>query len=397
MSSGIGQHENDKRWMRAALAEARKAEGRTGTNPPVGCVLISPNNYLIASGHTQPTGRPHAEAVALAEADNAGLMQSLKRGTAYVTLEPCAHHGKTPPCAEALRQAGIARLVYALNDPDERVNGKGIACLRAASVEILPDFMKNKALEITSGFIFNKLKNRPFFTSKIAASLDGFIAKTAGEKYWLTGDVSRRFVHDLRSRVDAVLTGSGTVLADNPQLTCRVPGVGYQPHRIILDSQARVPLSSHLVRNASDIPVIIIHGNAADKARLRALAANGVDLIHYQGNGSIKLDWLADILASRGYQHILIEAGSVLNTAFLQAGLIDRIYWLKSTEILGDGVPSVMRKIPHAGINTDATMDFGHSATYVRTSEVSLGDDNLSCWQAINSISRPCAPETEER
>jgi len=397
VSSGIGQHENDKRWMRAALAEARKAEGRTGTNPPVGCVLISPDNKLIAAGHTKPNGRPHAEAVALAEAGSAGLAHRVVGGTAYVTLEPCAHHGKTPPCAEALRDAGIARLVYALNDPDERVNGKGIACLRAASVEIASEFMTEFALDITSGFIYNKLKNRPFFTSKIATSEDGFIAKAAGEQYWLTGDVSRRFVHDLRSRVDAVLTGSGTVLADNPQMTCRVPGIGHQPHRIILDSSARVPLSSHLVRDASDIPVLIIHGDAADRTRLSALAACGVELIHCRGDGSIKLDWLAGILASRGYQHVLIEAGTILNTAFLHAGLTDRIYWLKSPEILGEGVSSVMSKIANAGINSDATMDFGPTATYVRTRSAILGGDNLSCWQSDSLITRHSAPDKEER
>ena len=397
MSSGTAQHENDKRWMRAALAEARKAEGRTGTNPPVGCVLISPDNQLIAAGHTKPNGRPHAEAVALAEAGSAGLAHKMGGGTAYVTLEPCAHHGKTPPCAEALHNAGIARLVYALNDPDERVNGKGIACLRAASVEIVSEFMAEFALDITSGFIYNKLKNRTFFTSKIATSEDGFIAKAAGEQYWLTGDVSRRFVHDLRSRVDAVLTGSGTVLADNPKMTCRVPGIGHQPHRIILDSSARVPLSSHLVRDASDIPVLIIHGDAADRTRLSALAACGVDLIHYRGDGSIKLDWLAEILASRGYQHVLIEAGAILNTAFLHAGLTDRIYWLKSPEILGEGVPSVMSKIANAGINSDATMDFGPTATYLKTSSVNLGGDNLSCWQSDSLIIRHSAPDKEER
>ena len=397
MSSGVGQHENDKRWMRAALAEARKAEGRTGTNPPVGCVLISPDNQLIAAGHTKTNGRPHAEAVALAEAGSAGLAHRVGGGTAYVTLEPCAHHGKTPPCAEALRDAGIARLVYALNDPDERVNGKGIACLRAASVEIASEFMTESALDITSGFIYNKLKNRPFFTSKIATSEDGFIAKAAGEQYWLTGDVSRRFVHDLRSRVDAVLTGSGTVLADNPQMTCRVPGIGHQPHRIILDSSARVPLSSHLVRDASDIPVLIIHGDAADRTRLSALAACGVELIHCRGDGSIKLDWLAGILASRGYQHVLIEAGTILNTAFLHAGLTDRIYWLKSPEILGEGVPSVMSKIANAGINSDATMDFGPTATYVRTRSSNLGGDNLSCWQSDSLITRHLAPGKEEQ
>jgi len=397
VSSGIGQHENDKRWMRAALAEARKAEGRTGTNPPVGCVLISPDNKLIAAGHTKPNGRPHAEAVALAEAGSAGLAHRVVGGTAYVTLEPCAHHGKTPPCAEALRDAGIARLVYALNDPDERVNGKGVAYLRAASVEIASDFMTEFALDITSGFIYNKLKNRPFFTSKIATSEDGFIAKVAGEQYWLTGDVSRRFVHDLRSRVDAVLTGSGTVLADNPQMTCRVPGIGHQPHRIILDSSARVPLSSHLVRDASDIPVLIIHGDAADRRRLSALAACGVELIHCRGDGSIKLDWLAGILASRGYQHVLIEAGTILNTAFLHAGLTDRIYWLKSPEILGEGVSSVMSKIANAGINSDATMDFGPTATYVKASCANLGGDYLSCWQFDSLITRHSDPDKEER
>ena len=372
------QHDNDRRWMRAALAEARKAEGRTGENPPVGCVLVSRENYLIATGHTNDAGRPHAEAVALAAAKKAGCAEYLKGATAYVTLEPCAHHGQTPPCAEALRDTGIARLVYALDDPDERVNGKGLACLRAAGVEISPPLMSEDASFITSGFVSSILKNRPFFTSKIASSSDGFIAKHQNQQYWLTGDVSRRFVHDLRSRVDAIITGIGTILADDPLMTCRIPSVGWQPHRIILDRGARLPLSSRLVRSTSVSPVVLVHGDGAGEADVRALCAAGVDTIRVAGDQI--LGELASTLAQRGYQHVLIEAGTKINNSFHEAGLIDRIYWLKSREILKDGVPAFSAGQEAEGINSDTTMDFEPSETYVKTWERELGEDQLTCW-----------------
>lgn len=382
MTFSTQQHDNnDRRWMRAALAEARKAEGRTGENPPVGCVLVSRENRLIATGHTKDGGRPHAETVALAAAKKAGCARYLVGGTAYVTLEPCAHHGQTPPCAEALRDTGIVRLVYALDDPDDRVNGKGLACLQAAGVEISPPFMSEDASFITSGFVSKIQQKRPFFSSKIASSSDGFIAKHQNQQYWLTGDVSRRFVHDLRSRVDAIITGIGTVIADDPLMTCRIPSVGWQPHRVILDRGARLPLSSRLVHSASVSPVVLVHGDGADEADVRALSAAGVDTIRVAGDHI--LEELPSTLARRGYQHVLIEAGTKINNSFHEAGLIDRIYWLRSKEILKDGVPAFGAGQKAGGINSDGTMDFGPSETYVKTWERQLGEDQLTCWQPI--------------
>ncbi len=380
MTFSTQQYDNDRRWMRAALAEARKAEGRTGENPPVGCVLVSRQNLLIATGHTKDSGRPHAETVALTAAKKAGCAEYLEGATAYVTLEPCAHHGQTPPCAEELRDTGIARLVYALDDPDDRVNGKGLACLRAAGVEISAPLMSEDASFITSGFLSHILRKRPFFTSKIASSSDGFIAKHQNQQYWLTGGVSRRFVHDLRSRVDAIITGIGTVLADDPLMTCRIPSVGWQPHRIILDRRARLPMSSRLVHSASVSPVVLVHGDDADVADVRALSAAGVDTIGVTGDQL--LGELASVLAQRGYQHILIEAGTKINNSFHEAGLIDHIYWLKSTEILKAGVPAFGAGQEAGGINSDATMDFGPSGTYVKSWEKQLGEDQLTCWHS---------------
>ncbi len=372
--------------MRAALAEARKAEGRTGANPPVGCVLVSRENHLIAVGHTKDAGRPHAETVALAAAKNAGCAEFLEGATAYVTLEPCAHHGQTPPCAEALRDTGIARLVYALSDPDDRVNGKGLDCLRTAGVEISSPLMSEDASFIISGFVSKILKKRPFFTSKIASSSDGFIARYQNQQHWLTGDVSRRFVHDLRSRVDAIVTGIGTVMADDPLMTCRIPSVGWQPHRIILDREARLSLSSRLVLSVSVSPVVLVHGDGADEADVRALSAAGVDTIRVAGNHI--LEELPSTLARRGYQHVLIEAGTKINNSFHEAGLIDRIYWLKSREILKDGVPAFGARQKGGGINSDITMDFGPSETYVKAWESQLGRDQLTCWYP--GIYPPC-------
>ena len=220
----------DTHHMRHALTLAERALGRTAPNPAVGCVIVSRDGHVVGRGRTQDGGRPHAEAVALTQAGDAAT-----GATAYVTLEPCAHHGQTPPCAEALANAGIARVVASVEDPDPRVKGKGFAMLRAAGVEVVTGLLEKETTELNAGFFLRITENRPLVTLKIAQSEDGKTAR-AGDDKWITGEEARRFSHLLRAKHDAILIGVGTALADDPELTCRLPGLEkYSPLRVVLE------------------------------------------------------------------------------------------------------------------------------------------------------------------
>ena len=211
--------------MQLACSYARRAQGQSWPNPAVGCVLVSADNILLAVGHTQKGGRPHAEADALKALEQSGNSAALKGGTAYVTLEPCAQEGRGPACADLLLQSGVFRVVYAVDDPDLRVNGQGRDKLVAGGVSVQYGLCEEEAAAGLSGFLALRRFSRPYLTSKIATSADGFIAAKIGQQTWLTNDVSRVYAHNLRSRVDAVLTGIETILIDNPELTCRLPGL----------------------------------------------------------------------------------------------------------------------------------------------------------------------------
>jgi len=221
--------------MRAALALARRSLGRTWPNPAVGCVIMR-DSRVIARGRTQEGGRPHAEADAIAHA-----RESLKGATVYVTLEPCSHHGRTPPCADALVAAGVARVVSALEDPDPRVKGQGHARLKAAGIAVEVGEGAAQAAEINAGFLLRVREGRPLFHLKLASSLDGRIATASGESKWITGEAARADGQRLRATHDAILIGAATAVADDPELTCRLPGLaGRSPIRIVLDSKARL-------------------------------------------------------------------------------------------------------------------------------------------------------------
>ncbi|MBD3764054.1 MAG: bifunctional diaminohydroxyphosphoribosylaminopyrimidine deaminase/5-amino-6-(5-phosphoribosylamino)uracil reductase RibD, partial [Rhodobacterales bacterium] len=259
--------------MAHALALAARGLGRVWPNPAVGCVLVA-QGRVVGRGWTQPAGRPHAETVALAQAGD------LARGaTAHVTLEPCAHHGQTPPCALALVQAGVARVVTALTDPDPRVSGRGHAMLRAAGLAVTEGVLAAEARALQQGFLTRVTRGRPMVTLKLATSLDGRIATATGESRWITGPLARRAVHALRMRHDAVLVGAGTALADDPDLTVRDLGSPHQPIRLVLDSRLRLPVDSRLGRSAGAVPVWLLHGPAAPDAARAAWAAAGARLI----------------------------------------------------------------------------------------------------------------------
>lgn len=315
----------DRRYMAAALRLARRNAGRTSTNPAVGTVIVRDDGAgptIVGTGVTAVGGRPHAEPVALAEAG------ALARGaTAYVTLEPCAHHGRTPPCAHALVDAGIACVVGAASDPDPRVSGKGYAILRAAGIEVVERMLAQDASDQLAGYLIRSLKKRPEVVLKMAISSDGKIGVAGRGQVAVTGEVARREVHLMRAGADAVLIGIGTALEDDPALTVRLPGLeNRSPARIVLDRDIRLPESSKLVAGADRVPLYVAAGLDADPHRRAALERRGVRFIGTEAdNGRIALPELLEDLAALGIASVLVEGGAMVARAFLDEGLVDRI------------------------------------------------------------------------
>ena len=332
--------------MRAALALARRGLGTVWPNPAVGCVIVK-DGRVVGRGWTQPGGRPHAETEALARAGAAA-----DRSTAYVSLEPCSHHGRTPPCADALIAAGVARVVAAMEDPDPRVCGAGLARLRAAGIAVETGLCAEEAAELNAGFFSRVQRGRPLVTVKLATSLDGRIAASNGESRWITGPAARERAHLLRAMHDAVLVGTGTALADDPQLTCRLPGLADRsPVRIVLDRNLRLPTDSRLFLTAGETPTWVATLASAAPARQAELAAQGVKIVAVAPDAAAALD-LAALLAQLGKEgltRLLVEGGGRLAAALLRAGLVDRLVWMRAPIVIGgDGIPAV------AGLDLDA-------------------------------------------
>jgi diaminohydroxyphosphoribosylaminopyrimidine deaminase / 5-amino-6-(5-phosphoribosylamino)uracil reductase len=344
----------DAAFMLAALSLAARNLGDTWPNPSVGCLIVN-DGIVVGRGWTQSGGRPHAETEALARAGTAA-----KGATAYVTLEPCSHHGKTPPCADALIAAGIARAVIATGDPDPRVSGQGVAKLRAAGIAVEQGLRKAEADRLNAGFFLRVSHNRPLFALKTATSLDGRIALANGDSKWITGPVARQAVQALRARFDAILVGSGTALADDPMLNCRLEGYSGRPKvRIILDRRLRLPLTSRLVETAHAIPTWIVTKDVGPKAE--EFAARGLEII--------AADDIAAVLAARGITRVLVEGGGEVAASFLKAGIIDEIAWFRAGRVIGsEGVPAVG---PVAAAYLTATPGFKRRETLV------FGEDSL--------------------
>jgi len=330
----------DRRWMRVALAAARRAEGRTAPNPPVGCAILSSSGHLVAVGCTAPGGRPHAETQALAMAGAAA-----KGGTAYVTLEPCAHTGHTGPCASALVEAGITRVVIALRDPDDRVNGRGIEMLAEHGVALQIGVEADAARQVMGGFLARVSAGRPLVTLKTASSLDGRIALSDGAKRWITGPLMRRYVHLQRSRSDGLLSATGTVLADDPEFTCRLAGLeADSPSRFILDAALRVPPTARLFEAAPDVGVTIFCREDCDPQKAVALRNAGAEVqsVGVDADGRLALREVMQAIAETGCGSLMVEAGGKLAASLLQAGLVDRILWTRSQHLIGgDGIPAI--------------------------------------------------------
>lgn len=359
----------DTDFMKMALALAERGLGQVAPNPAVGCVIVL-DGIVVGRGWTQPGGRPHAETEALARAGK------LARGaTAYVTLEPCSHHGKTGPCAEALIKAGITRVVAAVSDPDPRVAGKGFAMLEKAGVQIVEGVCGEQARHLNEGFFRKVMDERPLVTLKIASSADGRIATRTGHSRWITGARARERGHLLRATHDAIMIGSATAIVDDPSLTCRLPGLeGRSPVRIIADGRLRLPLTSALVRDARKTPVWILTFADSDAGRRSAFLACGVELIDVPAglDGLMDMKAAMKILAGRGLTRVLIEGGSRLASSLMRFHLVDRIEWFRSSTIIGgDGYPAIAA----LGIErADAAPGL------VLTATLALGDDTLSSY-----------------
>ncbi len=323
--------------MRAALALARRGLGSTWPNPTVGCVLVA-DGHVIGRGWTQPGGVPHAETVALERAGD-----QARGATAYISLEPCSHYGKTPPCADALVAAGISRAVLAMQDPNPDIDGRGIDKLKAAGVDVELGLMEAEARKVNAGFSLMVERGRPLVTLKTATTLDGRIAVSSGASQWITGAAARRRAHLLRSQNDAVMVGAGTAVADNPQLTCRLPGLAQRsPVRIVLDSSLRLPLTHHLVAGARARETWLITSGNSEGARKKALRDIGVEVIEVGADeyGHPDLVEAIGLVAQRGITRLLVEGGGRLAAALLRARLVDRLAWFRVAKLIGgDGYP----------------------------------------------------------
>lgn len=314
---------DDRRWMAVALGLARRGLGRVAPNPAVGAVIVSPDGHVVGRGWTQPGGRPHAETEALARAG-----ERAKGATLYVTLEPCSHFGKTPPCADAVIAAGISRVVVAAGDPDARVSGRGFARLREAGIEVVRGLGEAETARLNAGHFARVTLGRPHVTLKIAVSRDGKVALPGRRTAFITGEESRARVHLMRAEADAIMVGVGTVLADDPELTCRLPGMADRsPIRVILDGALRTPPGAKLAASARETPVWVFTSIEASAEREAALREAGVEVLRVErgADGRLPLEETLRLLAVRGVTRLMVEGGPTVAAALLAHDLIDAV------------------------------------------------------------------------
>ncbi len=329
----------DERFMRVAMELARANLGLTTPNPAVGCVIVR-GGRMVGRGATAAGGRPHAETVALAAAG-----ARARGATAYVSLEPCAHHGQTPPCAKALAAAGVARVVAGCLDPYPPVRGRGLAILRRAGIEVATGVCESECRRLNEGFIARVTRGRPFVTLKLAMTLDGRIAAPGGDSQWISSEESRALVHRWRREADVVMVGAATVAADDPRLNCRIEG-GRDPARLIVDGRLSAPPGAKVFHLPSAAPTMLAT-TAANLARARRryrADSDGpaLELIGMPAHaGRIDLAALMRELGRRGYGKVLIEGGANLAGAALAAGIVDRVAFFAAPKILGGGAPAV--------------------------------------------------------
>ncbi|WP_343896664.1 bifunctional diaminohydroxyphosphoribosylaminopyrimidine deaminase/5-amino-6-(5-phosphoribosylamino)uracil reductase RibD [Craurococcus roseus] len=373
---------DDLHHMRAALSLARRGLGSTWPNPSVGCVVVR-DGSVVGRGWTQPGGRPHAETEALVRAGEAA-----RGATVYVTLEPCSHWGRTPPCCDALVAAGVSRVVVATGDPDPRVDGRGLRRLRDAGIAVEAGLLEAEARAVIAGFVRRITLGLPLVTLKLATSLDGRIATATGESRWITGAAARRAAHGLRATHDAVLVGSGTVLADDPDLTCRVPGMARVPiARVVADTRLRTPLASRLVATAFAAPTWIATRTGQPPAALAPYLEAGVEILPIRAReGGVDLAALLGALAQRGVTRVLAEGGAGLAAGLLRAGLVDRVAWFHAPGVMGgDGLPAV-RPLPLKSLSA--------MPRFRRVASRAVGEDWLTEFERCEDSGPPCSQES---
>jgi diaminohydroxyphosphoribosylaminopyrimidine deaminase/5-amino-6-(5-phosphoribosylamino)uracil reductase len=363
---------SDDDFMAQALDQARLGLGQAWPNPAVGCVLVR-DGIIVGRGYTKRGGRPHAETETLADAGDRAF-----GATAYVTLEPCSHVGQTPPCADALINAGVARVVSALEDPDPRVAGSGHSRLRDAGVAVEIGLRSDEAARLNQGFIMRVTQNRPRVLLKLATSLDGRIATARGESKWITSEQSRERAQWGRASTDAIMVGSSTAIIDDPELTCRLPGQEHRsPVRVVADARLRLPLTAKMVKTARVVPTWVVTAADAPQNRRQPLSEAGVEILGLAASPDRGMtpEAILNALADRGITRLMIEGGAKLASAFVAAGLVDAIAWYRAPIILGgDGIPAI------APFGVSKLSD---ARRFVRRSVEPLGQDLLELYDAI--------------
>lgn len=371
MPSKTGSND-DRHYMRIALSLARRGLGNVWPNPAVGCVVVR-DGAVVGRGWTQPGGRPHAETEALQRARDRAA-----GSTAYVSLEPCAHHGQTPPCAEALIAARVRRVVVALRDPDPRVNGGGIERLRSAGIEVTTDILPDEATMVNAGFLCRVQRGRPLVALKLATTLDGRIATRSGQSQWITGEAARNAAHAMRARFDAILVGAGTAIADDPRLTCRLPGLAARsPLRVVVEGNRTLPTSHHLISHARELPTLAIvpEGEAARRRAAYESAGVVVAGVPADANGRPDLEKVVSLLAERGITRLMVEGGAEIAAALLRADLVDRLIWFRAPAIIGgDGLSAA------AGLGVDKLDEASH---FTLMSARPVGADMLETYERV--------------
>ncbi len=323
----------DIHHMKSAISLARRGLGRCAPNPSVGCVIVK-NDIIISRSNTADGGRPHAETIALIRAG-----AQAKGATLYVSLEPCTHHGKTPPCVDAVIKAGISRVVIGAKDVDPRVSGKSIQKLKGAGIEVVTGILEEECNALNIGFISRITKKRPFVTLKTACSMDGKVALSSGESQWITGELARAHAHQVRASHDAILVGIGTVIADNPSLTTRINGFEHNVIRVILDSDLRIPTDSNLVKTANENSLWVLYNPKHKEKESRSkLIDMGVELHETECSNLVSV---LELLAEQGITRLLVEGGQGVHTSFIKAGLCDDLLIYRAPKILGDDAKGI--------------------------------------------------------
>lgn len=358
--------DEDIRYMRAALALGTREMGRTWPNPAVGALVVK-DGVVVGRGWTKIGGRPHAERVALAEAGD-----EARGATLYVSLEPCSHHGRTPPCADAIVESGVARVVSTIEDPNPLIGGQGYKRLRDAGIEVVDGVCAHEAEKVHAGHLFRIVHKRPYVTLKLAVSANGKAALAGRKPAPITGAAARDLVHRMRSKTDAIAAGIGTVLADDPLLTVRLPGMeDRSPVRVIFDSAIRLPLTSQIVVTARQVPVWVMADTGASREAELMLAPHGIEVLRCPlDTDGIDLRAVVKHLYEKGITTLMVEGGPLLAAAFLKAGLVDAATIFQSPDRLGedalDALPEPYQEaLPKAGLNLRGTHRAGEDTLFL--------------------------------